>query len=261
LSSACRFFGDEWDQTSLRRLEVSIDGALFERTTKGLKLTVRGSKLLEDSKVAVEKWALLSKPEDAANGRVQLRVGMHPSVATYFAGDFLRAARKTYPSLGLELIHALSREIMRLVIDGELEAATVMNPVRSPGLVIRELLTDSVCLVGTRQGIDSNHLVYDPALAQSQWLLKAINKKGLKFTSETHSGNLEVIRGIAEAGLAVAILPTRVAALSKNKLVQVLQDGPTFRDRLCFICRPAFLRSNFGREVLNAAKAAAALHA
>jgi DNA-binding transcriptional LysR family regulator len=243
---------------SLKRLESAYGGALFERTSKGLKVTRRGTQLLEESKVALRAWMNLGEPSNQVSAPPQLRIGMHPSVATYFASGFLAQAHRGFPTLGLDLVHGLSRDLTRLVIEGELEAAITMNPVRSPGLVIRELLTDTVTLVGTRNAIQaSKHIIYDPALAQSQWLLKAFEKRNLKFETQTHSGSLEAIRAMAEASLGLAILPLRVGALAKTKLHVVVEEGPSFRDRLCFVCRPFFARSEFGRAMIEAAKTAA----
>jgi DNA-binding transcriptional LysR family regulator len=242
---------------SLKRLEAAFNEALFERTSMGLKLTARGARLLDESKLAMTSWQQLSDGDNGDNSSAQLRIGMHPSVATYFAGQLLGAGRKMYANLSLDLAHGLSRDVTRLVIDGELDAAIAINPVRSPGLVIRELLTDTVAVVATRQGSKSSHLIFDPSLAQSQWILKTLEKRGEKFASQSFSSNLEVIRSLAETGLACAILPMRVAALARVKLEPIFDDGPVYRDRLCFVCRPFFLRSKFGRDILEASKAAA----
>lgn len=239
---------------SLRRLESECGAALFERTSKGLKLTAKGTRLLAESKLALRTWMSLLEDHAETSAPDQIRIGMHASVATYFAADLLTRARKSFPRLGLDLVHGLSRDLTRLVIDGELDAAVVMNPVRSPGLVIRELMTDAVTLVAIKPAMDSKHIVYDPALAQSQWLLKNLERRGMAFETQTHSGNLEVIRALAESGLGVAVLPLRVAALSKVKLHRVFADGPAYNDRLCFVCRPLFARSAFGKVIIDAAK-------
>lgn len=247
---------------ALRRLEGSLGEALFERIPKGLKLTRVGSQLLEDSKAAIEAWSSLSASGKLESASLEtlgaLRVGMHPSVATFFAAPFLISARAASAHLGFELVHGLSRDITRMVIEGELDVAIAMNPSRSPGIIIREILTDTVALVGTKSAADSDHIIFDPALAQSQWILRAIERRGLKFRSQTHSGSLEVIRSLAESGVGVAILPLRVAGLARTKLMPVMADGPSYRDRLCFVCRPHFLKTELGRSISGAARDAAA---
>lgn len=246
---------------ALRRLETALGEPLFERISKGLKLTKVGVRLLEDSKDALQKWALLNSASethgDTWSPQEALRVGMHPSVATYFAAPFLAKVRLKFPKVGFDLVHGLSRDVTRMVMEGELDVAIAMNPTRSPGLVIREILTDSVMLVGTKSAHGLDHVILDPALAQSQWLLRTIEKKGFKFGTQTHSSSLEVIRSLAESGLGVAVLPMRVANLARVKLVPILNDGPTFRDRLCFVCRPHFVKTDWGRAISSAAREAA----
>jgi DNA-binding transcriptional LysR family regulator len=243
---------------ALKRLETAMGVALFERTPKGLKTTAEGRRLLEVATPILEQWQLLDTEITENDARRRLRLGMHASVASYFAPKLLDTLANRDLTSGFEFVHGLSRELVRLVLEGELEIALAMNPTPHPSLLIREILTDTVRIfVAKHSATAFDHLIYDPALSQSQWLIKAHAKKGQNFLMHSHSGNLEVIRELAEASIGAAILPWRVAALSRKPLVPLWPGGkeaPLFRDRLCIVCRPQLARTTYGKALLQTMK-------
>jgi DNA-binding transcriptional LysR family regulator len=246
---------------ALKRLETAMGVSLFERTPKGLKTTAEGRRLLEMATPVLEQWRQLDAESTETDTRRRLRFGMHASVAAYFAPGLLDTLTKRDLTSGFEFVHGLSRDLVRLVLEGELEIALAMNPTPHPSLLIRELLTDSVQVFAApalkRAGSRSEHLIYDPALSQSQWLIKAHAKQGQTFSTHSHSSNLEVIRELAEAAIGAAILPSRVAALSRKPLIPLWPAGketPQFRDRLCMVCRPQLARTSFGKALLQTIK-------
>lgn len=235
---------------SLKRLESQLDAQLFERTTKGLRLTLAGQRLQSESQSLLPQWQSLSQTKAVPTGR--LRVGMHASVATYFAPGLLRHLMENDLTLGMELVHSLSRDLVRQVLEGELDLALAMNPAEHPSLVIREILDDQVeVYISARKTQFDEHLIYDPALAQSQWMLKSLRRLGHHFKTHTHSGSLEVIRALAEEGIGAAILPARVAALSRKPLRPLIKNGPRYRDRLCIVTRPHFAQHEPGQSWLK----------
>jgi DNA-binding transcriptional LysR family regulator len=236
---------------SLKRLERELETQVFERTARGLRLTPAGQTLQSESKSALAQWQTLGHSKPSASARV--RIGMHASVATYIAPTLLKALTEADLTRGMEFTHALSRDLVRQVLEGELDLALAMNPSEHPSLVIREILTDHVSVyVSSKKQDQTDHLIYDPALAQSQWMIRSLRRMGHKFQTHTHSGSLEVIRAIAEEGLGAAILPARVAALARKPLFRYLKSGPTYRDRLCIVTRPHFARHEPGKSWLKA---------
>lgn len=248
---------------ALKRLETALGVSLFERTSMGLKLTGDGRRLLEITNSALPKWVGIGAEFGAASRgeQARLRLGMHVSVASYFAPKLIERLLKEEQMQGFELVHELSRNLVRSVLDGELDFALAMNPIAHPSLVIREVLTDTVrVFVSPRlRGKDEkfDHLIYDPALAQSQWIVRAYERLGSRFRNHSHSGSLEVIRELAENGVGAAVLPSRVADLARTSLRPLLPNGPHLVDRLCIVCRPYFARSALGKRLIEMTKATA----
>jgi len=77
-------------------------------------------------------------------------------------------------------------------------------------------------------------LIFDPALSQSQSLLKKVGK-ALAINRHVTSGSLEVIAMLTSSGCGIGILPGRIAALYPN-LVAV-KESPSVLDRLALIYR------------------------
>ena len=74
----------------------------------------------------------------------------------------------------------------------------------------------------------------DPALKQSQSILKNI-RKVFEYKREIHSSSLGVIRDLCENKAGMAILPSRVAAISDK--IKAIPNAPIIKDELSLIYR------------------------
>src|SRR5690606_23501479 len=109
----------------------------------------------------------------------QLSIGCHPSVALYTLPKFLPQLLAKYPQLKVSLIHGLSRDITKKVIDSKIDMGIVMNPLSQPELIIKTIASDEVCLWESPHNLNKSTLIFDPSLAQSQWLLRRLEKEGV----------------------------------------------------------------------------------
>jgi len=185
--------------------------------------------------VLLTEWKALAKDvqglETGYSGR--LRLGCHPSVAQYTLPLFLRHLMATNPNLDMELMHGLSRDMARGVLIGEIDMAIVINPHPHADLVMKKLGDDEVRLWNRDKDFDKEILIFDPALAQSQWILKRITRRHF-FKRRIESGNLEVIARLTQAGVGVGLLPSRVIS---GFNLQPSPDSPVYRDGLFLIYR------------------------
>ena len=79
-------------------------------------------------------------------------------------------------------------------------------------------------------------LVCDPDLAQSQFVMKEMKRKGITFARILPSGSLEVVADIVSHGCGIGILPSKVAERARKKLKR-LPKAPVFIDEHCLIYR------------------------
>ena len=220
---------------ALKRLEEKTGIILLERSRKGTSLTRQGEGLFQIGERMLVEWErdtrMIAQGQKEPMGHYSL--GVHTSVAQYTLGEFLPGLLEKFPELEFNLIHDLSRKITEQVISRSCDLGLVINPIPHPDLVIHKLLTDEVTLF-KHPAYKGNVLILDPEIKQSQTLLKNM-RKTFDYKREIHSSSLEVIRHLCESKAGMAILPTRIAALSDK--IKAVANAPTFKDELALIYR------------------------
>lgn len=220
---------------ALKRLEEKTGTILLERSRKGAYLTRQGEALSKMGERMLSEWErelrVIAQGQKDPSGSYSL--GVHISVADYTLGHFVPELLNKYPQIEFNFIHDLSRKVVEKVISRECDIGIVINPVPHPDLVMHKLLTDEVTLF-KHASYKGDVLILDPALKQSQVLLKSI-RKVVDFKREVHSSSLEVIRKLCETKAGIAVLPTRVASLSES--IKKIPSAPTFKDELFLIYR------------------------
>lgn len=245
--------------SAIKRLEDSLGSQLLIRSRSGVQLTKAGADLQTKGRLLLLNWEQLKSEINRKMENVsgQYIIGSHPSVALYTLPRFLPQLLKQYPELDIKLVHDLSRKITEEVISYKIDFGLVVNPVKHPDLVIRELCLDEVGFWVSKKyfetqdpGSESATLICDPNLQQTQKLLIDLAKKKIHFNRFIHSSNLEVITELTMDGAGVGILPQRVASRHKSFGLQPIKGNyPSFKDRVCLVYR-ADAQKTKGREVL-----------
>jgi len=235
---------------SLKRLEDNLGVKLFYRRNKGLSLTPAGLRLLKESNALLSNWQSLvaetKKSETELMGRYSL--GAHPSVALYALQNVVKDIYSEYPSIELQLVHALSREITEKVISGEVDFGIVVNPFRHPDLVIHKIALDEVCFWKKKNSLP-DVLICNPNLTQTQSLLNKIKEKGI-FSRTITSDSLEVIASLIASGAGVGILPSRVANVFSSSLEKI-SHLPSFQDEIVFIHRSDMIKTQSAKVLID----------
>lgn len=133
-------------------LEREVGHKLFHRLGRRAALTEAGHTLLERAK------RILFEVEDAAKELSdhpsldrRITVGAVQTVMPYLIAPFIARCRATHPNL---LVHAredFRANLVRAVVDGELDLAIVPLPVKEPRVAIDPLMTEPLLLVVGRQ--------------------------------------------------------------------------------------------------------------
>lgn len=238
---------------SLKRLEREFGTELFIRLKNGVQLTKTGEEFYARAKKLILLWEDSQKIfKDDTNSDAEFSIGIHPSVGLYSLDKFLPRVFHNFPGLSFKLVHGLSREMANRVISWEVDFAIVINPIQHPDLVIKELGKDTVTLFSTENPVPK--LIYDPALAQSVFILKNLTKAKIKLSGHIHSGSLEVIAKLASQGLGYALLPSRVAASYPE--LKPVDNAPKFNDKICLVYRREKHNNSISQEILKAIREA-----
>ena len=167
-----------------------------------------------------------------------------------FLPAFLPTLIKTYPDLEIDLKHDLSRKITEKVINFSIDIGIVVNPIKHPNLIIKQLFTDLVtCWHADNLTEKDNILICDPDLPQTQFIIKKLNGMNIHYKRIIKNSNLEIIAKLTAAGVGIGILPSRVMASLNHHNVKMLDNAPTFKDEIALIYRHENKNTNAVREV------------
>jgi len=237
---------------ALKRLESEIGEDLLIRKKNGVELTKLGEEFYKRSQKLIIEWEnvqnLVTSDNEEAKG--EYSIGIHPSVALYCLDKIMPKLTNKFPNIDFKLVHGLSREMTEKVIGWEVDFGIVVNPVRYPDLVIKELCRD-VVTVFYKPGC-AKKLIFDPDLAQSQDILRRFKMDKEMLNGKIVSRNLEVITQLVGKGLGYGVLPSRVADQVKG--LKALRGAPLFNDKICLVYRPEKHRHKISQEILELIK-------
>ena len=133
----------------IRELEQSLGMALFERSTRLVRLTGFGEEFARratDILRSVDELGDLARASrDGIAG--QLRLGVIPTVAPYFLPRVLRVLNREYEGLELKIRETLTQTLISELSEGKLDAAIVALPLAEPHLAEFALFDEEFVLI------------------------------------------------------------------------------------------------------------------
>lgn len=221
----------------IKRLEAEVGVELFLRRKDGLILTKAGSYLFQKGQVVcneLEDIAYFLDTGKSSQKKV-LSLGMHPSVAAYT----LPLVMKETTNFELSLNFGLSKEVTTLVEEGKIDCAIAINPYPHSNLIITPLGEDKFtlwCHKKYKKQPNADLLFFDPQLHQSHFLLRQLEKMGMKFSRHIEVTNLELIAKFVYEGVGVGILPEKVIKnYSPGETLTYHDKVKPFIDKICFV--------------------------
>ena len=117
---------------AIAQLEIVLGVKLFNRTKRSVQMTSTGLALLPEVRdLLARAQALPARARAAAGGEVGLlRLGFVSTVGFLLLPQWVRAFRKRYPEIALELIEATGDVQLQLLTRGEIDAGFMLH---SPG--------------------------------------------------------------------------------------------------------------------------------
>ncbi len=134
-------------------LESEIGHKLFHRLGRKAVLTEAGTVFLERARrILVEVENASKELSDHPSLERRITVGALPTIAPYLLVPLVAKCRKDYPNLTIYAREDFRPDLVRAVIDGELDLAIVTLPVKDARISIEPLLTEPLLLV-----VSKNH--------------------------------------------------------------------------------------------------------
>ncbi|MGA5822930.1 LysR family transcriptional regulator [Kitasatospora sp. NPDC094028] len=228
---------------AIQRLERGLGVLLFERTSRGVRLTVAGAafaadakRMLEAQEAAVARVRRISK---GVEGTVQL--GYVSSLGYWHLPRLLAMAARELPGVRLNVRQRSSVELSEQVRQGAVDLALVRLPVSDlAGLEVREAAEE-----GTVLAVPCGHplagagpvplarlrgeefvTAAQPAMPRIRALIEdACREAGFELRTRAQAEDLTSMLGCTAAGLCVCFVPERVAALGHPMIRFVAIEG------------------------------------
>jgi DNA-binding transcriptional LysR family regulator len=233
----------------IKALETELGIALFTRHARGVLLTVGGHVLLEAARTilaSVERAkAHVVRSAEGMEGSVC--VGFTTSVAAHsFTSDVIRAYRRAYPRVALDLRESNAAELTEMTARGEMNVAMLRVPVaKPPGFVFDLLLEEEMLLVlprdhallkGKRRGVaprislrrlaaESFILVRRPgAPGMYANLLQACYQAGFTPQIAAEVDHMLTNINLVAAGIGVSVVPASMRGFHVDSVVYCRLD-------------------------------------
>jgi DNA-binding transcriptional LysR family regulator len=217
------------------QLEAQLGHALFERTTRGVRLTDAGTALREPAERMREHAQQLAM---VAAGRSQalagtVRITASEMVSAYLLPDMLRALRATHPEIQVELVASNAVENL---LEREADIALRMVRPQQGTLIARRLPDQPLALYAHGDYVLAHGQPTPATLERHEWvgydrsdqMLRGFRDAGFQVGKEMFAfrcDNQIVAWHAVLAGLGIGVGMVRVAALSPQ-LVRVLPKIP-----------------------------------
>lgn len=218
----------------LKQLEADFDVALFERHSRGVRLTAAGARLL----VYAERLQALAAEARAAvadTGAVRgsLRIGSMETTAAVRLPGLLAGFYQAYPEVQIEVRTGPTAELLEHVLAHRLDGALVAGPIHHPDLVVRSAFSEELVLVSARgTGGMSERLAqhrltvitFRQGCSYRQRLDAEFIQRGWLPYRRLEMGTVEGILGCVAGNVGVTVLPRSVVESSPSQ--QALRIEP-----------------------------------
>ena len=208
--------------TQIRKLEDELGVQLVERAPKNIMLTPVGAEVAERARLVLRDIeqirAAARSVGDPANGK--LRLGLFPTLAPYLLPHVVPIIRKSYPELSLHLAEEKTEDILRMLHQGELDAALLALPINEEGLEMEVLFKEPFVLAIPNDhplrdkkeisltDLNGNELLLlDEGHCLREHALDVCALAGANERVDFHATSMETLRQMVAANVGITLMP------------------------------------------------------
>ncbi|WP_226658835.1 LysR family transcriptional regulator [Pseudalkalibacillus hwajinpoensis] len=233
----------------MKKLEEELGFSLFNRSVRGVELTMKGKAFYEDVKPLFSK---INQTVDRYKKYDEIRLGSTPILSTYFLPGFYKQLH--YSNVHVTAIREDSLDLVPLLTSHEIDAALVQNTPMIDGMYSTFLLSEPfVAAVPVSLSLANKHELtleecfrYTQILPPTGYLSEQV--RGILAERMVESEVLEThylgMGGLVSLGIGIAYLPKMMADTIEQKGVTFLplKGEPLQREIYLHANRPDLLR-------------------
>ncbi|MEF3306875.1 LysR family transcriptional regulator [Paenibacillus sp. GYB003] len=204
---------------AIKQLEFRLGGALFFRTSRGVKLTAEGEVLLKF--VSQAHHFLENGEKKIAEMRSlmagEVKIGAGDTLCRYYLLPHLDSFHRQYPDVKIQVTNRTTRETIALLKEGRIDFGIVNLPIDERQLLVRESMTLHDCFVagpahaggGAERAVTWERLAGMPLLMLEKGSSirrhadAFAERQGVRLQPEIELGSIELIVQFARIGLGV----------------------------------------------------------
>ncbi|QTI81800.1 LysR family transcriptional regulator (plasmid) [Roseomonas marmotae] len=216
----------------IRQLEEQLGLRLFQRTTRQVRLTPEGARLLTHVRSAMaELMAGLRLAEGLAAHRGRVAVACAPSLAGSRLPRVMAAFQDAFPGAQVEVRELPLAGILDCVRAQDVDFGVGPPPPASAGLLFRPLLEDPICalvppgLLPARPRASLRLLARHPLVMMAglrELVEEEARAQGLALSIRYQAQQILAVAGLVEARLGIGIVPRLAAEGLEGDRLQVL---------------------------------------
>lgn len=138
----------------LKSLEDRLGVSLFDRSTRDMRLTAEGRRLVPHSERMIAAWRAARQDVSAAGANEQLVIGGSLRLWDVLLQRWLHALRRHYPDMAIIAEAQTPDYLSRRLIDGTLDVAIMLEPAQLDIIQVRELPPVEIVLVSSVPDLD-----------------------------------------------------------------------------------------------------------
>ncbi len=202
-------------------LEDELGQKLFHRLGRKAVLTEAGAAFLERARrILFEVENATKELQDHPSLDRRITVGALPTIAPYLLVPLLARCRKELPHLLVHTREDFRSDLLRAVVEGDLDLAIVSMPVKDPRLSIEPLMTEPLLLVvsknhpfATRRELSVNDIADETFVTMGESSTLAAQIRGFfgdhNFVPKIgyRCAQIATLKAIVGLGLGISILP------------------------------------------------------
>lgn len=212
----------------IHNLERELGTALFTRHSKGVTLTDSGEKLLAYANQIV---LLLDNAKNQFQESTPcVKIGATQTIAAYRLPVWLSELKRKFPNTSFSILTELQPELIKNVVDGNLDCAFVYTEINHPQLIPAFSFSEKLAIIAAKK-LEPEEIPYQPIVSSNvpgcplsdilqNWIYKRISAKSSIIQFDT----VESIMQAVALGIGISVLPVSVLSNAKTHNLQVVQS-------------------------------------
>lgn len=211
----------------VQALERTLSTTIFDRTSRGTKLTPEGYQLLPYARAVLESVETLRfEAERVRTGFTRLRLSAIPTMAPYLLPGIVRTMRADFPSVQLSIGEARTASLIEKLVSNDLDMGLLATPVGHPALTEFVVADDPFLLavasdhpmaestsVGVHTLKEAEVLLIEDGHCLRDQTVDVCSLAGVNNTRDVGSAGLSTVCQMVVGGQGVALLPRSAATL------------------------------------------------